>query len=184
MYAAGWSRLPEASAVLTHNPINFLPISHRQAQAPCRWTLSTLCIRTLASSASVCTPSANIAACLGDRAHATLCCYRVRRVPALLTVSHRASLWKYHDLILQYDGQGGFVFTQLDAEKRLALQEEKQTLEHAMSQIPKVEARLKFLKDLLASNESPLAEDTPPSLSDLSISAPLAVTASGNIQSP
>jgi len=108
----------------------------------------------------------------------------VRRVPALLTVSHRASLWKYHDLILQYDGQGGFVFTQLDAEKRLALQEEKQTLEHAMSQIPKVEARLKFLKDLLASNESPLAEDTPPSLSDLSISAPLAVTASGNIQSP
>ncbi|OAV95813.1 hypothetical protein PTTG_26527 [Puccinia triticina 1-1 BBBD Race 1] len=40
----------------------------------------------------------------------------------LLTVSHRPSLY-----ILQYDGEGGYCFTQLDTEKRLALQEEKQT---------------------------------------------------------
>ena len=93
---------------------------------------------------------------------------------ALLTVSHRASLWKYHDLILQYDGQGGYVFTELDAEKRLALQEEKQQLEQAMSQIPKVKARLKFLQDLLQSNESPLVpEDVGASASSLSMSAPL-----------
>lgn len=44
---------------------------------------------------------------------------------SLLTVSHRPSLWQYHNYILQYDGQGGYVFTKLDAQKRLALQEEK-----------------------------------------------------------
>lgn len=41
----------------------------------------------------------------------------------LITVSHRRSLWKYHVNILQFDGQGGFVFTKLDAEKRLRLEE-------------------------------------------------------------
>lgn len=41
----------------------------------------------------------------------------------LMTVSHRRSLWKYHDNILQFDGQGGYVFTRLDAEKRMALEE-------------------------------------------------------------
>lgn len=41
----------------------------------------------------------------------------------LMTVSHRRSLWKYHEKILQFDGQGGFVFTNLDAERRLELEE-------------------------------------------------------------
>ena len=41
----------------------------------------------------------------------------------LMTVSHRRSLWKYHENILQFDGQGGYVFTKLDAEKRLQLEE-------------------------------------------------------------
>jgi ATP-binding cassette subfamily D (ALD) long-chain fatty acid import protein len=41
----------------------------------------------------------------------------------LMTVSHRRSLWKYHDNILQFDGQGHYVFTKLDAERRLKLEE-------------------------------------------------------------
>ncbi|KAG5648252.1 hypothetical protein DXG03_006210 [Asterophora parasitica] len=64
----------------------------------------------------------------------------------LLTVSHRPSLWKYHHLILHYDGQGGYVFTKLDAEKRLALQEEKQNLENKLLEVPKMKARLMELK--------------------------------------
>jgi ATP-binding cassette, subfamily D (ALD), peroxisomal long-chain fatty acid import protein len=41
----------------------------------------------------------------------------------LMTVSHRRSLWKYHEMILQFDGQGNYVFTKLDAEKRFQLEE-------------------------------------------------------------
>ncbi|KAH9486683.1 ATP-binding cassette sub-family D member 1 [Psilocybe cubensis] len=66
----------------------------------------------------------------------------------LLTVSHRPSLWKYHAVILHYDGQGGYVFTKLDAEKRLALQEEKQSLETKLLEVPKMKARLAELRTL------------------------------------
>ncbi|KAH8100490.1 adrenoleukodystrophy protein [Cristinia sonorae] len=64
----------------------------------------------------------------------------------LLTVSHRPSLWKYHSMILQYDGQGGYVFTKLDAEKRLALQQEKEALESKLLEVPKMKARLAELR--------------------------------------
>ncbi|KAM5472341.1 ATP-binding cassette long-chain fatty acid transporter pxa2 [Microsporum audouinii] len=41
----------------------------------------------------------------------------------LMTVSHRRSLWKYHKKILQFDGQGNYIFTGLDWERRLKLEE-------------------------------------------------------------
>ena len=41
----------------------------------------------------------------------------------LMTVSHRRSLWRYHGWILQFDGQGGYFFGGLDADRRLKLEE-------------------------------------------------------------
>jgi ATP-binding cassette subfamily D (ALD) long-chain fatty acid import protein len=72
---------------------------------------------------------------------------------SLLTVSHRPSLWAYHNWILQFDGQGGYVFTKLDAKKRLALQEEKNSIEQKLVEVPKVEKRLNELKMLLAEQQ-------------------------------
>lgn len=60
----------------------------------------------------------------------------------LMTVSHRRSLWKYHTRILQFDGQGNFVFTRLDAEKRLRLEDEKEDLEVLLRQVPDIERRI------------------------------------------
>lgn len=74
---------------------------------------------------------------------------------SLLTVSHRPSLWKYHDLILQYDGQGGYVFTELNAEERLRLQEEKNRLEQNLANVPKIKARLEVLETLVAASTTP-----------------------------
>jgi ATP-binding cassette, subfamily D (ALD), member 3 len=32
----------------------------------------------------------------------------------LFTVSHRKSLWKYHEYVLQFDGRGGYEYKQID----------------------------------------------------------------------
>ncbi|CZT04299.1 related to adrenoleukodystrophy protein [Rhynchosporium agropyri] len=63
----------------------------------------------------------------------------------LMTVSHRRSLWKYHSKILQFDGQGGYVFTGLDPEKRLKLEDEKDELEMKLRQVPEIERRIEEL---------------------------------------
>ncbi|KAH8899685.1 hypothetical protein GQ53DRAFT_741862 [Thozetella sp. PMI_491] len=63
----------------------------------------------------------------------------------LMTVSHRRSLWKYHSRILQFDGQGNYVFTKLDADKRLKLEDEKEDLEVLLRQVPELERRIEEL---------------------------------------
>ncbi|KAJ4298043.1 ATP-binding cassette long-chain fatty acid transporter pxa2 [Kalmusia sp. IMI 367209] len=64
----------------------------------------------------------------------------------LMTVSHRRSLWKYHSKILQFDGQGGFVFTGLDAERRLELEDEKDEIELQLRAVPDIEERIRELE--------------------------------------
>jgi len=63
----------------------------------------------------------------------------------LMTVSHRRSLWKYHTHILQFDGQGNYVFSRLDPEKRMALEDEKEELEVLLRGVPEIERRVREL---------------------------------------
>ncbi|KAF9514886.1 hypothetical protein BS47DRAFT_1372211 [Hydnum rufescens UP504] len=70
--------------------------------------------------------------------------YATERGITLLTSGGSTS--RYHHMILQFDGQGNYVFTKLEAEKRLALQEEKQALETKLLEVPKMRARLSELK--------------------------------------
>lgn len=65
----------------------------------------------------------------------------------LMTVSHRRSLWKYHSVILQFDGQGGYVFCPLDAEKRIQLEDEKEELDTLLRGVDGWKARLKELEE-------------------------------------
>ncbi|QDS73826.1 hypothetical protein FKW77_006354 [Venturia effusa] len=60
----------------------------------------------------------------------------------LMTVSHRRSLWKYHKTILQFDGQGHYIFTKLDAERRLQLEDEKEELDLQLRAVPDIEKRI------------------------------------------
>jgi ATP-binding cassette subfamily D (ALD) long-chain fatty acid import protein len=63
----------------------------------------------------------------------------------LMTVSHRRSLWKYHTHILQFDGQGRYVFTRLDADRRMRLEDEKEDLEVLLRGVPEIERRVREL---------------------------------------
>ncbi|OJJ49905.1 hypothetical protein ASPZODRAFT_59190 [Penicilliopsis zonata CBS 506.65] len=60
----------------------------------------------------------------------------------LMTVSHRRSLWKYHRKILQFDGQGGYIFTALDWERRLKLEDEKEDLDLQLRAVPELQRRI------------------------------------------
>lgn len=46
----------------------------------------------------------------------------------LLTITHRPTLWKFHTHILQFDGTGSWSFSELNANNRIELKQEKEAL--------------------------------------------------------
>ena len=77
----------------------------------------------------------------------------------LLTIAHRATLWQYHNYILQFDGHGNWKFEELNSnlDQRLDLKQEKDSLEKTILGVSNSKERLKQLCEILGEDSVALA---------------------------
>ncbi|KAK3932272.1 ATP-binding cassette sub-family D member 2 [Frankliniella fusca] len=78
----------------------------------------------------------------------------------LLTITHRPSLWKFHSHILQFDGEGGWNLSPLDAKTAMTLRQEKAHLEAQLADVPVAQQRLQEVCKELADEEQRLSSTT------------------------
>lgn len=72
---------------------------------------------------------------------------------SVLSVAHRTALWHFHDLLLKFDGKGGYFFGKLDATKRLQFEEERLSLDKKLREVPYLQERLQQLQQAQHSQE-------------------------------
>merc|ERR1712098_424621 len=67
----------------------------------------------------------------------------------LLTITHRPTLAKFHTHLLQLDGQGGWTFNSFSSEVFSTLGEERSKLEEQLTQVPRLEERLREIQAMM-----------------------------------
>jgi len=67
----------------------------------------------------------------------------------LISISHRPSLYKYHKMILHFDGKGGVQFEELNEQERTGLQDEKEKLQEEIAHVDEKKKRLRELCQVL-----------------------------------
>eukprot|EP01079_Euglenida_sp_SAG-EU17-18_P004682 gene4683-854_t len=53
----------------------------------------------------------------------------------LLTISHRPSLWRFHQWLLRFDGESGYTYRKMDEQALVSLAEEKDKLEQRLADL-------------------------------------------------
>ena len=79
----------------------------------------------------------------------------------LLTIAHRATLWQYHNFILQFDGNGNWKFEELNSnlDARLNLKQEKDKLENLLLSVSDKQKRLKELCEILGESSIAISQN-------------------------
>lgn len=80
---------------------------------------------------------------------------------SLITVSHRPSLFKYHNFLLKLDGNGGWTFEELDSQKELSsIHDEIVSLQKQLADMPQLEAQLRGVNAKLSLRDTHTVDES------------------------